>query len=137
MDVLNIDGRPIEERIIDAIDITRYELRDLTTDQTCKFYSSHLKEVLNNMHLINRIVNTADYNLPYEHQFNLVMGDENTYYLIDLTYRQFMNIAYPELLFAGYMRVDDNMFNDYLELIGNGYIESSLEEVFSGNEKKK
>ena len=27
------------------------------------------------------------------------------------------------------------MFNDYLELIGNGYIEASLEEVFSGNEK--
>ncbi len=135
-DLLNIDNIDVEDKIVDAIDDTREELRELTTDQTCKYYSSSIKNNLTKRHLINRIVNTSDYDLPYEHQFNVVYGNDN-YYLIDLTYSQFKNTDFIDLLFLGYMKIDNNIFNDYLKLVGKEECKVLLEDIFSPNTKTK
>ena len=135
-ELLNIDNIDIEDKIVDAIDETRVELRDLTTDQTCKYYSSSIKNNLTKRHLINRIVNTNDYDLPYEHQFNVALGNDK-YYLIDLTYSQFKNGEFIDLLFLGYMELDNDMFNHYLEIVGKDKCNALLDEVFSINNKKR
>ena len=134
--LLNIDNINVEDKIVDTIDETRVELRDLTTDQTCKYYSSSIKKNLNKKHLINRIVNTSDYDLPYEHQFNVALGNYK-YYLIDLTYSQFKNSEFVDLLFLGYMQIDNDIFNEYLEIVGKDKCDVSLENVFSVNNKKR
>ena len=104
-DLLNLNGGNVLEKVVDSIDEVRDEIGDLTTDLTCKIYSDYLKRSLTNKHIINRVINTNDLGLSYEHLFNIVVDGIDNYYLIDLTYKQFKNSEFVDLLFQGYMKV--------------------------------
>ncbi len=136
-DLLNLDGSNVEDKIVDAIDDVRVELKDLTTDMTCKIYSDYIKKSLTKKHVISRVVNTSDLDLPYEHQFNVVLDGIDNYYLIDLTYSQFKNSEFIDLLFQGFMKIKNKDFSRYLEIVGNGKSDVKLEDLFEVNYKKK
>ena len=133
-DILNLDGVDINEKIVDAIDMSRVELEKLTTDLTCKLYSSAVKDNLNKKHVINRIINTKDLGLPYEHQFNIAYGNGD-YYLIDLTYKQFKSADFIDVLLQGYTKIDNDDLQDYLSIVGNGITNITLEELFFSKTK--
>ncbi len=136
-DLLNLDGSNVEDKIVDTIDDVRVELKDLTTDMTCKIYSDYIKKSLTKKHVISRVVNTSDLDLPYEHQFNVVLDGIDNYYLIDLTYSQFKNSEFIDLLFQGFMKIKNKDFSRYLEIVGNGKSDVKLEDLFEVNYKKK
>lgn len=136
-DLLNLDGSNIEDKIVDSIDDVRNTLKDLTTDLTCKIYSDYMRESLGNKHVISKVVNTSDLDLPYEHQFNIALDGLDNYYLIDLTYKQFKTKEFIDLLLCGYMKINDEQFNRYLEIVGNGKSNISLDDIFYMNIKKR
>ncbi len=136
-DLLNLDGSNVEDKIVDTIDDVRVELKDLTTDMTCKIYSDYIKKSLTKKHVISRVVNTSDLDLPYEHQFNVALDGIDNYYLIDLTYSQFKNSEFIDLLFQGFMKIKNKDFSRYLEIVGNGKSDVKLEDLFEVNYKKK
>ena len=108
-DLTNIKKLDIEKEIIEAIQDTKDELPNLTTDTTCMIYSDYLSRNLTKRHVINRIVSTSDYDLPYYHQFNIV-PDNDKLYLIDLTFKQFQVSKLNELLQKGYMLVNTDTY---------------------------
>lgn len=57
-----------------------------------------------------------DLGLNFEHYFVLVNG-EGIFYLVDLTYEQFSNPNFNNLLIDGYMKLDNNLLNEYLSII--------------------
>lgn len=117
-DLTNIKKLDIEKEIIEAIQDTKDELSNLTTDTTCMIYSDYLSRNLTKRHVINRIVSTSDYDLPYYHQFNIV-PDNDKLYLIDLTFKQFQVSKLNELLQKGYMLVNTDTYGEYLDIVGN------------------
>lgn len=117
-DLTNIKKLDIEKEIIEAIQDTKDELPNLTTDTTCMIYSDYLSRNLTKRHVINRIVATSDYDLPYYHQFNIV-PDNDKLYLIDLTFKQFQVSKLNELLQKGYMLVNTDTYGEYLDIVGN------------------
>jgi len=117
-DLTNIKKLDIEKEIIEAIQDTKDELPNLTTDTTCMIYSDYLSRNLTKRHVINRIVSTSDYDLPYYHQFNIV-PDNDKLYLIDLTFKQFQVSKLNELLQKGYMLVNTDTYGEYLDIVGN------------------
>lgn len=94
-DYINILGNK-EEKIKEVILKCKRDL-NLTTDRTCKIYSSYISNYLSEKHIVNKIINTKNLNLGYEHEFVLVPIDSNNYYLVDLTYSQFNNEYFKEL----------------------------------------
>lgn len=112
----NIRGINIEEEIKNAIYMVRNVLRGLTKNQTCAIYSSYLFEEMKRRHLNVRLINTLDLNLNFEHYFILI-NNEGEFYLADLTYEQFNNHNFDNLLINGYMKINDNILNDYLNII--------------------
>lgn len=135
-DLLNLNGGNIEDKVVDSIDEVRDEIGDLTTDLTCKIYSDYLKRSLTNKHVINRVINTSDLGLSYEHLFNIVVDGLDTYYLIDLTYEQFKNSEFVELLFQGYMKVNDKDLNKYLEIVTGDVCNFKLEDIIYKSKKR-
>lgn len=117
-DLTNIKKLDIEKEIIEAIQDTKDELPNLTTDTTCMIYSDYLSRNLTKRHVINRIVSTSDYDLPYYHQFNIVPANDKLY-LIDLTFKQFQVSKLNELLQKGYMLVNTDTYGEYLDIVGN------------------
>lgn len=78
-----------EDKIKDAINETKEELGDLTTDRTCMIYSSYLYNNLKKKMLSASIMDTKeDFNMDYRHRFVTVKDKDGTY-LIDLTFSQF------------------------------------------------
>lgn len=122
-DLINIKKLNIEEQIQEAIQDTRDELDGLTKETTCMIYSDYLSRNLTKRHVVNRVVSTKDYKYPYEHRFNIAPKDEDNMYLMDLTYSQFEDSEFPELLEEGYMIVDQDDYKAYLEVVGNVNIE--------------
>jgi CRISPR/Cas system-associated protein Csx1 len=118
-DIINIKNESIEDRIEKAIKETKEELKDLTTETTCFIYSSALSRNLYKEHLANEIVSTKEFDYPYEHQFNIVMKNETTFYLLDLTYSQFQSDKFSELLQKGYMLISREQAREYLDEVGN------------------
>ena len=118
-DLINIKKINIEEQIQQAIQETREELFNLTTDTTCMIYSDYLSRNLTKRHVVNRVVSTKDYDLPYEHKFNISPKNENEMYLMDLTYSQFQSTEFEDLNDKGYTIVDNEEYDDYLEIVGN------------------
>ena len=118
-DLINIKKLDIETEIKEAIEDTKDELSNLTTETTCMIYSDYLSRNLTKRHVINRVVSTSDYNLPYYHQFNIVPGKDNKLYLIDLTFPQFQVSTLDELTKKGYMLVDTDTYGKYLDIVGN------------------
>lgn len=112
----NIRGVNAEEEIKNAIYTVKNELFGLTENQTCVIYSSHVFDELKQRHLNVRLINTLDLGLNFEHYFVLV-SSEGKYFIVDLTYSQFSNSNFNEILVNGYMMVDNNKLNKYLSLI--------------------
>jgi hypothetical protein len=122
-DLINIKKVNVEKEIQDAIEDTKDELNNLTTDTTCMIYSDYLSRNLTKRHVVNRVVSTKDYNYPYKHTFTMVPETEDKEYLIDLTYPQFQDDMFEDLLQKGYMKVSRDLFTEYLEVVGNKEIE--------------
>lgn len=100
--------------ISDSIKNVNDELNGLTKDRMCKVYSSYVYNELKKKHILARLINTNDLSFDYEHQFILVPINKLTkdYYLIDLTYSQFVkNIedekVFTELLNKGYQKINN------------------------------
>ena len=105
--------------IKDLIKEVKQEYQKLTTKRTCVIYSSLVYILLNQRHITTRIINTKDLGFNFEHQFCLVPYPNKKYYLIDLTYNQFNNTSFNELLQNGYIIINDLDFNKYLNIITN------------------
>lgn len=83
--------------------------------------------------------NTSDLGFDYEHQFILVPINKLTkdYYLIDLTYSQFIKNMedekiFTELLNKGYQKINNELWIQYLKnILRNNNVKSSIDEAFN------
>lgn len=125
--------------ISDSIKNVNNELNGLTKERMCKVYSSYVYNELKKNHILTRLINTSDLGFDYEHQFILVPINEITkdYYLIDLTYSQFIkNIEdekiFTELLNKGYQKINNELWIKYLKnILRNNNVNSSIDEAFN------
>ena len=131
-DILNISGNK-EENIKSCIDNVRIKLKNLTEEQTCKIYSSYLNEELNNKHVVNKIIRTGDFS-SYDHHFILIPKDGDNYYLIDLTYSQFNNDHFKELLDNGYIIVNKADLIIYLSIVTGQVIDKEIDDIYFSKE---
>ena len=115
--IRELDKNKVIEEVIKEV---KLEYQKLTTKRTCVIYSSLIYILLNQRHISTRIINTRDLGFNFEHQFCLVPYQNKEYYLIDLTYEQFNNTSFNELLQNGYIIINDLDFNNYLNIITNG-----------------
>ena len=127
--IRKIDKTKVIEEVIKDV---KNEYQKLTTKRTCVIYSSLVYILLNQRHISSRIINTKDLGIDFEHQFCLVPYQNKEYYLIDLTYEQFNNTSFKELLQDGYIIINDLDFNKYLDIITNREIKDlyELDKVF-------
>ena len=132
-DILNISGNK-EEKIKSCIDKVRIKLKDLTEEQTCKIYSSYLSDELNDNHVVNKIIRTGDFS-SYDHHFILIPKDSDNYYLIDLTYSQFNNDHFKELLDDGYIIVNKADLIIYLSIVTGQVIDKEIDDIYFAGEK--
>ena len=117
-DLLNIKNVDIEKEIIASIKETKEELNGLTTNRTCKIYSSKLNEILKRKSSVNRLVDTKTKDMDYSHQFVIVPKNDSLFYVIDLTANQFnYNSLYDDMYNKGYMIMNDEEYNQYLDYI--------------------
>lgn len=65
------------------------------------------------------IVDTDDLGFDYKHRFVLVPSDDRTYYLADLTYKQFVkeDDMLSKLYNDGYEMIDNEKYNYYLNKV--------------------
>lgn len=133
----NIRQLDIECLIKECIRDTKEELNGLTSERTCMLYSSYLYEKLKANNIPARIISTIDLGYNYEHRFILVPNnlDEKEYYLIDLTFNQFLsndeNIdMFNKLLIEGYQKITDILWIFYLSKIVNEEAKCSLGDAF-------
>ena len=135
----NIRKTNVEEEIKNSIITTKEKLNNLTEDRTCFIYSSYLYEELKNKHIPARIISTKDLGYDYEHRFVLVSNEieEDNYYLIDLTFSQFLqknekNPLFLSLLENGYQEINNDLWTFYIEYVtGNqNEIPFSLDKIF-------
>ena len=128
--ILNINGKNIEDEIKNAIIETRQQLSDLDQDRTCLIYSSYLYTNLKKRHILAHIIDTKDLGFSFQHRFILVYNKD--YYLIDLTYSQFLNddTIFSKLLKEGYQKIDNKLFLIYLKIIEKNDIVLNLEDAF-------
>lgn len=83
--------------------------------------------------------NTSDLGFDYEHQFILVPINKLTkdYYLIDLTYSQFVKNMedekiFTELLNKEYQKINNELWIQYLKnILRNNNVKSSIDEAFN------
>ena len=117
-DLLNIKNVDIEKEIIASIKETKEELNGLTTNRTCKIYSSKINEILKKKSIVNRLVDTKTKDMDYSHQFVIVPKNDILFYVIDLTANQFnYNSLYDDMYNKGYMIMNDEEYNQYLDYI--------------------
>ena len=115
--MLNINNLDIEEEIKLTISDVKKELSELTTDQTCKIYSSMIYEKLKEKGILSKLIDTENFGNDFSHMFVIAL-DNNDKYLIDLTYEQFKEKEkLNDLLTNGYIKIDDETFKDYLEIV--------------------
>lgn len=128
--ILNISNKNIEEEIKSSIIDTRRQLCNLNEDRMCLIYSSYIYQNLKKRHILSHIIDTKYLGLNYQHRFVLVYA--KNYYLIDLTYSQFLNndSNLIELLKNGYQKIDNNCFELYLKGIENYEKVIDLDEAF-------
>ena len=108
--MLNIANIPKESIIEKAILKTKEELNGLDYERMCLLYSSYLYQNLKDLSCLSYIIDTTDLGFDYKHRFILVPDVSKEYYLLDLTYRQFVkyNDDYLSKLYhKGYQEIDD------------------------------
>ena len=128
-DLLNLDGKDVEDKIRKSIDKTKEELSDLDTERMCMVYSGYLLDNLRREHAICRLVDTNDLGLNYQHHFILV-NNGDSHYLVDLTYDQFGDKSLDKLLSDGYDVIDDEKFSRYLKVVTKQESNSSVRDAF-------
>lgn len=135
----NVRGINIENEIKDTIKSVREEYSNLITEQTCMIYSGLLCEALKDRHVSVRIVNTGDLDFRYEHMFLIANSGYLKYYLIDLTYSQFKDDSFKELLENGYQEIDNSNINKYLNIVTLNEKESSfkIDDLYYGEINKR
>lgn len=119
--LVNIKNIDYEKEIKDIIKKVKDEYDGLTTDMTCKIYSSIIHSKLREKHVNSRIINTKDLGFAYEHQF-VIASNLQEKYLIDLTYSQFFSelpLEFKNLDTNGYIKYDDNILKEYLKNINS------------------
>lgn len=136
MDLFNIRGNDIEKCIKDAISITSSYYKDLTREATCYIYSSMIFECLKEKGVTARIVDTSSFGDFYSHRFVLVPCTSDSYYLVDLTYEQFIkDDKYIKKLYDdGYVLLTDDLFKEYLSVICDGF-KFDIDDVFYSKKK--
>ena len=136
--IFNIKGVNYEECIKKAIQKTKIELKNLDEKQMCFVYSSYLYQNLLEQHLLAHIIDTKDLGFSFCHRFVLAYDGIN-YYLLDLTYKQFLNkdAKFLKLLTDGYQTITDREFNYYLKnVLGKEFDMRDLDNVFVSSSKK-
>lgn len=136
--IFNIKNINYEEYIKRAILKTKKELKGLQIDRMCLIYSSYLYKNLLDYHLLAHIIDTQDLGFSFCHRFVLVY-DGQDYYLLDLTYSQFLKkeTMFFKLLFDGYQKINNQEFNYYLKsVLPNEFIKEDLNNVFIFSNKK-
>ena len=128
-DLLNLDGKTVDEKIKRSIAKTKEELSNLDTERMCMVYSGYLLDNLRREHAICRLVDTNDLGLDYQHQFILVNNGES-HYLVDLTFDQFGDDSWDKLLEDGYDQVDDEKFSKYLKVVTKQDSSKSVRDAF-------
>ena len=129
-DILDITGNK-EDKIKTCINTVKEKLKDLTENQTCKVYSSYLNEELKKNHIVNRIIRTGDF-APYDHHFILIPKDGDNHYLLDLTYSQFNNDKFSDLITNGYTVVNKADLLIYLSIVTRQVIDREPDDVYFG-----
>lgn len=118
----NIRNINTEEEIKKSIEKVKETLRNITENKRCFIYSSYVYEELRNNHITSRIISTKDLGYNYEHRFVLVPNEieEDSYFLIDLTFKQFINqevdnVIFKTLLEDGYQKINNDLWFFYLQ----------------------
>lgn len=134
--MLNINNLDIEEEIKTTINDVKNELSELTTDQTCKIYSSMIYEKLKEKGVLSKLIDTENFGNDFSHMFVIAL-DNNDKYLIDLTYEQFKEKdKLNSLLTDGYIKVDDDTFKDYLEIVLKSKNSFSIDDALYQNKNR-
>ena len=116
--MLNIANIDKESIIRKAIENTKSDLDGLEYERMCLVYNWYLYENLKDMSCLAYIVDTDDLGFDYKHRFVLV-PDNNLYYLVNLTYKQFgkddevLNKLYND----GYEKIDNDKYRYYLSKV--------------------
>lgn len=126
--MLNIANIDKESIIKQAIKKTKSDLTNLDYERMCLVYSSYLYENLKSLSCLAYIIDTNDLGFDYKHRFILV-PDNNLYYLVDLTYKQFgkddiLNSLYNN----GYQEVDGDKYNYYLSKVTGSNKDIAIDE---------
>jgi len=116
--MLNIANLNKETVIKRAIENTKSDLDGLDYERMCLVYNWYLYENLKDMSCLAYIVDTDDLGFSYKHRFVLV-PDNNLYYLVDLTYKQFGkdDDILSKLSSDGYEKIDNDKYCYYLSKV--------------------
>ena len=116
--MLNIANIDKESIIRKAIENTKSDLDGLDYERMCLVYNWYLYENLKDMSCLAYIVDTDDLGFSYKHRFVLV-PDNNLYYLVDLTYKQFGkdDDILSKLSSDGYEKIDNDKYCYYLSKV--------------------
>ena len=127
--MLNIANIDKESIIRKAIENTKSDLEGLDYERMCLVYNWYLYENLKDMSCLAYIVDTDDLGFDYKHRFVLV-PDNNLYYLVDLTYKQFgkedkvLNKLYTD----GYQEIDNDKYNYYISRVTGNNKDITIDE---------
>ena len=127
--MLNIANLNKESIIRKAIENTKSDLNGLEYERMCLVYNWYLYENLKDMSCLAYIVDTDDLGFDYKHRFVLV-PDNNLYYLVDLTYKQFgkedkvLNKLYTD----GYQEIDNDKYNYYISRVTGNNKDITIDE---------
>ena len=127
--MLNIANLNKEFIIRKAIENTKSDLDGLDYERMCLVYNWYLYENLKDMSCLAYIVDTDDLGFHYKHRFVLV-PDNNLYYLVDLTYKQFGkdDDILSKLSSDGYEKIDNEKYNYYLSKVTGSEKDITIDE---------
>ena len=127
--MLNIANLNKEFIIRKAIENTKSDLDGLDYERMCLVYNWYLYENLKDMSCLAYIVDTDDLGFDYKHRFVLV-PDNNLYYLVDLTYKQFGkdDDILSKLYNEGYELIDNDKYNYYLSKVTGSEKDITIDE---------
>ena len=127
--MLNIANIDKESIIRKAIENTKRDLDGLDYERMCLVYSSYLYENLKELSCLAYIIDTNDLGFDYKHRFVLV-PDNNLYYLVDLTYKQFGkdDDILSKLYNEGYELIGNDKYNYYLSKVTGSEKDITIDE---------
>ena len=126
INIANIDKESIIRK---AIENTKSDLDGLDYERMCLVYNWYLYENLKDMSCLAYIVDTDDLGFHYKHRFVLV-PDNNLYYLVDLTYKQFGkdDDILSKLSSDGYEKIDNDKYCYYLSKVTGSEKDITIDE---------